>query len=142
VIVRKNIVSASAFAVCALLLATAVAGPKASGPLKAYKGPEGEIVIMVEVNDGKEIVVQFKKTGGELEGKTKLYLYEDVGHGDKNVFYNTKRGSKTYRSVVLTARDNDWTLYVPGKNQDLHLSYSEQLSQDTKAEDVLAAYKP
>ncbi|HEU4733591.1 MAG TPA: hypothetical protein VFT22_37110 [Kofleriaceae bacterium] len=117
--------------------------PAPSGVLKAYKGPEGEIVAMVEVNDGKQMLVYFKHLGGELEGKSVLYLYEDLGKGDKNVYLNKKRGSKTYRSVILSARDNRWSFYHPTKpGTELALRYSEKESGDLKIADVIDAYKP
>ena len=65
-----------------------------SGPLKAYKGSEGEIVVMVEISDGKEMLVYFKNTGGTAEGKTLRYLFEDLGKGDKTVYINVKRARR------------------------------------------------
>lgn len=122
--------------------ATATA-PKPSSVLKAYKGPEGEIIAMVEVNDGKQVLVYFKNLGGELEGKSLLYEFEDLGHGDKNVFVNKKRGSKTHRSYMLSARDNDWTFYHPTKpGTELRITYSEKATGELKIDDVVKAYKP
>lgn len=114
----------------------------ASGPVKAYKGPEGELIVMVEISDGKEMLVHCKNLGGELEGKTVRYLFED--HGDsKDVYVNKKRGSKTYRSVMLTARDGAWEFYYPGKpTKTFRIRYSEDASSKIKLDDVLAAYKP
>jgi hypothetical protein len=111
--------------------------------LKAYKGPEGEVIAMVEVNDGKQMLVYFKNLGGDLEGKSLLYLYEDLGKGDKTVYLNKKRGSKTYRSVMLSARDNKWSFYHPTKpGTELALKYSEKDSESLKIDDVVKAYKP
>jgi hypothetical protein len=119
------------------------AKPTPSGVLKAYKGPEGEVIAMVEVNDGKQMLVYFKNLGGDLEGKSLLYLYEDLGKGDKNVYLNKKRGSKTYRSVMLSARDNRWSFYHPTKpGTELPLKYSDKDSESLKIEDVVKAYKP
>ena len=47
-----------------------------SGPLKAYNGPEGELVVMVEINDGKEMLVYFKNLDNTLDGKTLRYMLE------------------------------------------------------------------
>ncbi len=117
--------------------------PKASGVLKAYKGPEGELVVMVEVNEGKEMLVYLKNLGGDLEGKALLYLLEDRGDGNKDVFLNKKRGSKWYRSHLLSARDNRWEFYHPTNFKiQLQLRYSEEASGKLKLDDVLAAYKP
>lgn len=117
--------------------------PKASGALKAYKGPEGELVVMIEVNDGKEMLVHFKNIGKELEGQTRLYLFADKGDGDKQVFLNKKRGSKWYESTILSARNNRWSFYHPEKaGTTFGLSYSEKDSEKFKAEDIISGYKP
>jgi len=132
-------------ALCGLVHADpkAAAAPKPSGVLKAYKGPEGELIAMVEVNDGKQMLVYFKNLGGDLEGKSLLYLYEDLGKGDKNVYLDKKRGSKTYRSVLLSARDNSWSFYHPTKSgTEFAISYSEKESGNLKIEDIVKAYKP
>jgi len=117
--------------------------PKASGALKAYKGPEGEIIVMIEVNDGKELLVHFKNIGKELEGQTRLYLFEDLGKGDKSAFLNKKRGSKWYRSTILSASDNRWSFYHPEKaGTTFNVSYSEKDTEKFKVEDIIATYKP
>jgi|HubBroStandDraft_6_1064221.scaffolds.fasta_scaffold128170_1 hypothetical protein len=113
-----------------------------SGPLKAYKGPEGEIVAMIEVNDGKEMLVYFKNLGPELDGKTLRYLLE-TDRDSKTVYINKKRGSKTYRSIMLTARDGQWDFQHPTKpTTHFGLSYSESASAAIKVDDVVNAYKP
>ena len=110
-----------------------------SGVVKAYKGPEGAIVVMLEVNDGKEMLVHFKKIGGALEGKTLRQLYEDLGNGEKNVYLDHKRGSKPYRTYLARARDGSWEVYPPGAKDPLRLAYSETLSDQFKAEDLIKA---
>lgn len=119
------------------------AAPKASGPLRAYKGPEGEMIVMVEVNEGKEMLVHLRKVGGDLDGKSLLYLLEDRGDGNKDVYVNKKRGSKTYRSVILTARNNRWDFYYPDNHKvQFSVYYSEAASEKVTVDEVLAAYKP
>jgi hypothetical protein len=123
--------------------AAAPAKPAASGPLRAYRGPEGEIIVMVEANDGKDMLVHFKSLGQELDGKTVLYRIEDLGHGDKNVYVEKKRGSKTVRSNLLSCRDGGWEFYYPGKaDVQFQIYYSRHASEQFKLEDVLNAYKP
>ncbi len=113
-----------------------------SAALKAYKGPEGQIVAMVEVNDSTEMLVYFKNLDPELDGKTLRYLLE-VHSDSKTVFINKKRGSKTYRSIMLTARDGHWDFQHPTKFAvHFALSYSESASAAIKVEDVVNAYKP
>jgi hypothetical protein len=120
----------------------APAKPEPSGPLKAYKGPEGEIIVLIEASDGKEMLVHVRNISKELDGKTVLYLLEDLGNGNKNVYVNKKRGSKTYRSNLLSCRDGSWEFYPPGKTTSLSIHYSEKASKEFKIEDVLNAYKP
>ena len=121
----------------------APARPTPSGPLRAYRGPDGELIAMVEANDGVAMLVQFKNLDKELDGRTVLYRLEDLGNGSKNVYVDKPRGSKTYRSVLLTARDGDWEFYHPSKSgTHFAIYYSEKASGQWKVEDVLNAYKP
>ncbi len=123
--------------------AAAPARPEPSGPIRAFKGPEGELIVMVEANDGKEMLVHFRNLGKDLDGKTVLYLYEDLGRGTRNVYINKKRGSKTYRSYLLTARDGEWEFHHPTNFKiEFSIWYSEKESQKIKLEDVLNGYKP
>jgi hypothetical protein len=123
--------------------AAAPARPEPSGPLRAYKGPVGELIVMVEANDGKEMLVHFRNLGKDLDGKTLLYLHEDLGRGNKSVYINKKRGSKTYRSYLLTSRDGGWNFHHPTNFKiEFAISYSEEATQKFKLEDVLNGYKP
>lgn len=123
--------------------APAAKRPVPSGPLKAYRGPEGELIVMVEVNDSKQMLVYFKNLGGPLEGKSALYLFEDHGRGSKEVFFNRKRGSKTYRHIVLDASDNKWRFFYPDRfKTQFAITYSLKDSQQLKINDVLSAYQP
>jgi hypothetical protein len=123
-------------------VAPATTTPVPSGSLKAYKGPEGEVIAMVEVSDGKEMLVHYKNVGGGLDGKTLRYLLEDTGR-DKTVFLNYKRGSKWHRTIILNARDRRWEFYHPTKNNvKFSITYSESASEKLKLEDVIKAYKP
>jgi hypothetical protein len=111
----------------------------ASGPVKAFKGPEGAIVVMLEVNGGKEMLVHFKKVGGELDGKTLRRLYEDLGDGKKNLYLDHKRGSKPYRTYLASARDGHWEVYIPGSKDSISIWYAEALSDQFKPEDLIKA---
>ncbi len=129
-----------------LLLSMTVLGSAkivASGPVKSFKGPEGEVITMVEVNDSKEMLVHMKGIGGEWDGKSVLYSFRDQGRGHKEVFTNKKRGSKSFESFLLTARDGQWRFYHPTKGStEFVISYSEKDSEKMKLEDLLKAYKP
>lgn len=131
--------------VCVPLATTALANkPVPSGPLKAYKGPEGELIVLVPVNDSKEMLVHFRNIGGTLDGKTLLYLFEDHGDDRQEVYVNKKRGSKTYRSYVMTDyRSGSWLFVNPEKtSSSFRVRYSETDSKNLKVDDVVDAYKP
>ena len=134
----------AAVLVCGAAVTTAVAKPVPSGKLKAYKGPEGEIVAVLEVNDSKEVLVYFKNVGGDLEGKALLYTYEDKGGDNKEVFRMKKRGSKTYRSYLLTSYERgSWLFVHPTKtNEQYRVTFSEADTKAIKVDDVVAAYQP
>jgi hypothetical protein len=133
----------TALVICTLFASVAGADKIVpSGVLKAYKGPEGEIIAMVEINDGKEMLVHFKNLDQELDGKTLRYLL-DVNRTSTTVYINKKRGSKTYRSILLTASDGQWDFYHPTKPpKHFALVYSESASAAIKVEDVVNAYRP
>lgn len=113
-----------------------------TGPVKAYKGPEGQIVAMLEISDGKEMLVHFRNIDNTVDGKTLRYQIEDQGHGNKDVYIVKKRGSKTYHSNMLILRDGGWTFIHPVKNEvTFDLSYSEDQSGKIKQDDVINGLK-
>lgn len=133
---------------CGPLSAVALADkpdkPVPSGRLKAYKGPEGELVFLVEANDSKDMLVHFRNVGTELDNKTLLYHYEDLGDDRKTVYVDKRRGSKTYRSIMLTSDGHAaWRFTNPSKTSThFRVRYSEEASQQIKIDDVVNAYKP
>ena len=133
-----------AIALVALCLAApALAEPKPSGRLKAYKGPEGEVIVLVPANDNKQMLVYFKRIDGELQGRTLLYDFEDRGDQGKSVFITKKQGSKTYRSIMLDGGDGYWDFFHP-INFKIHfaIAFSESATEWVKLDEVLKAYKP
>lgn len=122
----------------------APARPAPSSALKAYRGPEGETIALVEVNDSKQVLVYFKTVGGGLDGTARLYTYEDLGEDRKSAFTSKKRGSKTYRAFVLISEGRGgWTFIHPAKpSNHIAVRYSEQASQQITVDEVLAAYHP
>lgn len=130
--------------ICGPAMAEPAKKPAPSGTLKAYKGPEGELIVLVPVNDSKEMLVNFRNLGGALEGQSQLYLYEDRGNDHREVYSNKKRGSKTYRAYVLTDYESgSWTFINPSKtSQSFKVYYSEAETKKIKLDDVVNAYKP
>ncbi len=117
--------------------------PVASGPLKAYVGPEGEVVALVPVNDSKDVLVYFRKISG-LDGTTLLYTNEDLGEDRRQIYVTKKRGSKTYRSIMLTDYSpGRWLFINPVKTSEhFKIRYSESTTQSIKPDEVINAYKP
>jgi len=134
-------------ALFALLFTTVVFAaekPVPSGPLKAFKGPEGEIIAMVEVNQSKEMLVYFKNIGGELDGKSKVYLFTDNGRQGKEVYFNHKwRKSKTRPWVVLSNEGGTWTFGNPtNPTQSFKLSFSQTDTDKLKIDEIIQVLQP
>lgn len=133
---------------CLLVLgfaATAIAAPPApSGKVKVYKGPEGELIAMLEVNKGTEVLVHFRKLGNELDGTTRLYELEYSEHDGHNAYANKKRGSKTYRAYVLLEQgDGVWEFISPEQpNRHIAIVYSDKESDALTVQDVMSGYHP
>jgi hypothetical protein len=130
--------------VCGLASAAFADHPAASGPLKAYKGPEGQIVALVPVSDGKQMLVFVRGLGGGIDGTSRLYEYEDLGNDRKTVYWNRKAGSKTHRAYVLTDYEpGSWNFIDPAEPAtSFRVKYDEASSKQIKVEDVVNAYKP
>jgi hypothetical protein len=128
------------------LVAPALADkPVPSGKVKAYRGPEGELIVMLEVNKSAQVLVHYRKLGDDLDGKTFLYELEDLGdHGGHNAYVTKKRGSKTYRSYVLEEQgDGVWEFFHPEKStKHFTIVYSEKDTESLTADDVMNAYHP
>lgn len=117
--------------------------PVPSGPLKVFKGPEGEVVGMVEVNEGKQVLVHFNNIGGEIEGQSRLYSLDNEGYGRKTATWKKKQGSKMLTLHLMDYKDGEWMFHNPGKpGNNFSLRYSEEATGKMKLEDVISAYKP
>jgi hypothetical protein len=126
------------------VLAYADSKPVASSKVKAYKGAEGEVVAVLEVNSSKQVLVFFKKVSSALDGTSRLYEYEDKGNDNKEIYWNKKQGSKTQRAFVLTEYEHgSWLFINPIKtSENYRVAFSESETQAIKVDDVLAGYKP
>lgn len=114
--------------------ASAWAQAKAIGPLKAFKGPEGQVISMIEVNDPNHMLVHFKNIGGDLEGRSRIYLLDTRSAERRDVYLERKQGSKTARFVVLSQRAGGWLFTHPSQaGVEFPLRYSEA---ETKLGDV------
>ena len=79
-----------------------------------------------------EALLHFKNVGGgELEGKSKVYSYEDQGNGRAEVFFMQKKGSKKHRFVILSKRNEYWAFQDPTDFQR-QFSLSEYVPEKDK----------
>ena len=124
----------------ALICALLGADYKPSNSAKAFVGPLGEKVEVLEVNDSKQLIARVSGVGGEWEGRTFVWDYNDRGDS-KEASFGIKRGSKTETYNALVFRQASWSLYPQGgKNRDgIHLSYSKEDSSKTSTEDLIKA---
>ena len=125
--------------------ASGPAKPVPSGTVKVYKGPEGERIAMLEVNQSTEVLVHFDKLGTELDGKTVLYELEYLGpHLGHNAFYLEKRGSKTVRHFPLEEQGaGTWDFHHPGRTvKNFRIVYSEADSRAMTVDAMLSTYHP
>lgn len=115
---------------------------KPSGPAKLFEGPEGESFILLEVNDSKQALVQFKGVGGEWDGKTFLWNFDRQSQDRAEAWYEKKRGSKMIRYVPVVSRNMTWSIYPPDKKEMGGFRYSKEGSKDLKSEEIIKSYKP
>jgi hypothetical protein len=121
-------------------LSSFAASVVASNTAKAFEGKNGEKVEMVEVNNGKEVLVRMSGVGGEWEGKTILWNMEDMGD-KKNIYFEKKRGSKTEQVNTLTFRFGQWQIYTEKNPNGIDLKYSKKESEKLKTEELVSSYK-
>lgn len=124
---------------CLIVLAKTALKP--SGVLKSFEGPEGEIITMIEVNEGKEMVVNFKKLGGDLEGQSRIYKIGESGRNDINVFWEVKKGSKTQMRYLLEKQNDVWTFHNPANSRSFRIYFSEKETKNQNLDQVLSVVK-
>ncbi len=114
--------------------------PVPSGVLKAFTGPEGEVVAMVEVNGAKEMLVHFQNISPEIDGTARLYTIEEEG-SNRAVTYQVKKGSKMKTHYIAEYRANKWKFFNPAKaGSAIDLKYSKDETAKLKLETVLKSY--
>ncbi|MFN0061877.1 MAG: hypothetical protein ACKVPX_05095 [Myxococcaceae bacterium] len=121
-----------------LLLAAA---PITPASLKAYKGPDGERVVVVRLAapNEKDAFVQVSGTDSALDGKTLKVEAAQPGDSDDLATYDLVKG----RYVVLTRRGDVWSIHLPApKNRSVSLKYDDALTRESNADAVIKAYKP
>ncbi len=117
----------------ALIAARAFAADvQVSGPIRVFKGKTGERITLVEINGSREVVAQFRQTGGDLNGKTIRLSLDDQGHGKKDAFI--LKGKRRKKFVIIAQRGEFLDFTDPSRPvQALSLKFSDK---DTKGLDA------
>ncbi len=131
--------------IAALAAAASAGSAWAGAPVeggKVYSGPEGIRVSVVDLapRSGNQAVVLVQGSGSELDGKA--LLHEVRGQGDR-VDYRTQLHGRDFVTIAVRSSwgARAFTLAVPGRRDDVHISYDEKLSKELEAEKVHALHQ-
>jgi hypothetical protein len=108
----------SAFFLVATLWAKGNSSDYGQGIILTDSDLNREIYFFQAKDKKNEVLLHFKNIGGgELQGKSKVYLYDDQGNGRAEVYFMQKKGSKNNRFVILSKRDQFWNFQDPSDYQ-------------------------
>jgi hypothetical protein len=102
------------------------------GPAKAYRGPEGESVVLAKIRNEDAYLVKFDGIPGEWNGRVILHREAPAGSGSD---YFTDVGGARWVSLVV--RDGDSALYPHGGKGPIHVRYDESASKSASAQHLL-----
>lgn len=109
---------------------------------KVYKGDEGIKVVVVPFDPPTRKLAFIKVTGINHEWDGVIFVHEIRGEGAR-LDYVKKVDNHDYVTLIARPGWDDkpkYTLFTKGVADDVPLTYSEELSEKTKAEDILAEY--
>jgi hypothetical protein len=109
---------------------------------KVYSGTEGEEVAVVPLSprSAKKFILRVKGTGSEFDGKVFPYELNDWSTSSTvQLNYTTQWHGRDY--TALNVRGQRYELYVPGRQQAIHLAYDEKKTAALKPEEVYAQYQ-
>jgi hypothetical protein len=116
---------------------------KPSTTAKVYRGPDGEVVTILEVNGSRQALVKLEGIGGDWDGKTFLWNLDDRGESRDLYFEKGKPGrKKTERYTPLAYRAGEWILVTPDHPREVELTYSKKDSKKITPQSVIEGYKP
>ena len=135
-------------AILATLIAVAAVGGApawAAAPVdagKVFAGPEGELVSVIPLTpvENKKAILLVQGTGGELDGKVLPY---DVEKSGEDIRYVTQRGGRRYVTfyLLVSGSRRSYYLNLPGRRDDLAVTYDDKRTQALKGEDIYAQHQ-
>jgi hypothetical protein len=122
---------------------------KQSGRAKVFKGPEGEVISIVPLDQNTKMLVDAHNTYGINAEKTYVYDFDSI---NSNVqIPNPRRKADDNSQVIIMNRSDDQWSYSDlldskvTKAKTIRLTYSEELSNKVSVPALLKkaqAYKP
>jgi hypothetical protein len=112
------------------------------GAGKVYSSSEGERVSVIPLTplEGNQALLYVEGTGSEFDGKV---LPHEVQVNRDDTYYTTQRRGRGYTTLYGRQRNGTrtWRLSVPGRQDDLQVSYDEKRSEALKPEALYTLYK-
>ncbi|QSQ23348.1 hypothetical protein JY651_51175 [Pyxidicoccus parkwayensis] len=136
----RNLVAVIVAAVALGATTALAASPVEAG--KVYSGPEGEEVAVVPLapRSAKKYLLRVRGTGSEFDGKVFPYELNDWSSRSSDRFnYTTQWHGRGYSALVV--RDQTYELYVPGRQQEIRVTFDEKKTAALKPEEVYAQYQ-
>jgi hypothetical protein len=126
----------------ALAWASSAHGAPSRPPSKVLAGPEGLTVTVVSLpppaaDQTSQVLVAVMGSGTVFDGKVISHKIEDVGPGRQS--FGTTYHGRAWNTIVL--RDSAYSLYLPGRRNELRVRFDEKRSAALKPEAIWAVYQ-
>jgi hypothetical protein len=102
------------------------------GAAKAYKGPEGQIVVLAKVRNEDAYLVKFNGVRGDWNGR--VILHREVPAGSGTDYFTDVSGA---RWVSIVVRNGETELYPRGDRGPIPVGYDESASKAASAQGLL-----
>jgi hypothetical protein len=123
----------------ALALQASAVRAEPAAPNKVFAGPEGLTVAVVPLPPPavNQVLVQVTGSGTVFDGKAIPHQVEMVGTGKSN--FETTYHGRAWNTIVL--RDGSYSIYLPGRRDDLQVRFDEKRTAALKPETIFGAYQ-
>ncbi len=116
----------------------------ASGRAKAFKGPEGETITMIPLDNNEKMLVLAHNTYGPFAEKAFVFKFQNDNINPQVVIPNPHaKDEKDHSGILVLNREGDQWVYTDflqtdlKKIQRIKLTYSEDLSQKINTAQIL-----
>ena len=117
-----------------------------SGREKTFKGPEGETVTTIPLDNNTKMLVYAHNTYGV--NAEKILVYEFRNDPDPQVVFTNPNQKNSWAIVMYKHKKEDQWIYadfmeskIMSRVQDIKLTYSEELSAKIKPKDLIKRAK-